>query len=300
MDRRTFVAGAAALGALGLAGCTPRPSPFGFPGETGRAEGGVRATPAGPRASGTASSPPEPLPSPVPSPSPAPSPTVSPIPALVPYGPYAGPTAPLPAPGTVITRLPFDGDYLAWTVDDGADPAVIRAYAEMAAATGIRLTFFANGMYPGWKAAADVLLPLVRSGQVVIGNHTYSHTALTKLSDAGIRAELTRNDRYLTDLFGVSPKPFYRPPYGYRNARTDRVAASIGYTVPVMWYGSLSDSGRISPDQVVSFAEEYFLPRHIVIGHANFPGVVSAFPRLRDILIQRNLRPVTLRDVYRI
>ena len=295
MDRRTFVAGAAALSALGLAGCTSQPSPFGFPGETGRPDS--RADPTRtPRASPSAS----PRPGLSATPSPTPGHTPSPIPTLVPYGPYTGPTAALPAPGTVITRLPFDGDYLAWTVDDGADPAVIRAYAEMAAATGIRLTFFANGMYPGWKAAADALLPLVQSGQVVIGNHTYSHTALTKLSDAGIRAELSRNDRYLTDLFGVSPKPFFRPPYGYRTARTDRAAASVGYTVPVMWYGSLSDSGRITPEQVVSFAEQYFLPRHIVIGHANFPGVVSAFPRLRDILIQRNLRPVTLRDVYRV
>ena len=297
MDRRTFVTGGAALGVLGLAGCTPGPSPFGFPGEDGPADGG---TPPTSRRSPTASPASPAGPTSGAAPTVSPVPTGSPIPTLVPYGPYAGPTAPLPAPGTVITRLPFDGDYLAWTVDDGADPAVIRAYAELAAATGIRLTFFANGIYPGWKAAADVLLPLVRSGQVVIGNHTYSHTALTKLSDAGIIAELTRNDRYLSELFGVSPKPFYRPPYGYRNARTDRVAASIGYTVPVMWFGSLSDSGRISPDQVVSFAEQYFLPRHIVIGHANFPGVVSAFPRLRDILVQRRLQPVTLRDVYRV
>ncbi|MEJ1231109.1 MAG: polysaccharide deacetylase family protein [Galbitalea sp.] len=228
---------------------------------------------------------------------PTPSPTPRPVPAPTPT-PLVFPTAPFPPPGTPVSKLPIPGNYMAWTVDDGADTTVVRAYAEMATRTGIRLTFFANGKYPSWSDNVDLLKPLVQSGQVVIGNHTFDHAALTEISDSQIISELQRNDDYLTGLYGVSPKPFYRPPYGYRNAHTDAVAASIGYTVPVMWYGSLSDSGLITPDQVMQFATQWFLPGHIVIGHANFPPVTEVFTNLLALLGERSLQTVTMRDVY--
>ena len=49
------------------------------------------------------------------------------------------------------TGLPGEGKYIAWTVDDGADPEVVRAYAEFSRRTGTRLTFFINGQYPAFR-----------------------------------------------------------------------------------------------------------------------------------------------------
>lgn len=196
------------------------------------------------------------------------------------------------------TGLPGEGKYIAWTVDDGADPEVVRAYAEFSRRTGTRLTFFINGQYPAFRQHRDLLLPLVKSGQLQIANHTYSHPALTSLTDEQIVRELTRNDEEIMRLFGVSSKPYFRPPYGYYDARVLAAAASCGFTRPVLWYGSLADSSNISSAEVFSNAEKYALAQHIVIGHLNYRGVVSELDRIRALLDRRGLTTVTIRDYY--
>ena len=196
------------------------------------------------------------------------------------------------------TGLPGEGKYIAWTVDDGADPEVVRAYAEFARRTGTRLTFFINGQYPAFRQHRDLLLPLVKSGQLQIANHTYSHAALTSLTDEQIVRELTRNDEEIVRLFGVSSKPYFRPPYGYYDARVLAAAASCGFTRPVLWYGSLADSSNISSAEVYAYAEKYALAQHIVIGHLNYRGVVSELDRIRALLDRRGLKTVTIRDYY--
>lgn len=196
------------------------------------------------------------------------------------------------------TGLPGEGKYIAWTVDDGADPEVVRAYAEFSRRTGTRLTFFINGQYPAFRQHRDLLLPLVKSGQLQIANHTYSHAALTSLTDEQIVQELTRNDEEIRHLFGVSSKPYFRPPYGYYDERVLEAAASCGFTRPVLWYGSLADSSDISSAEVYAYAEKYALAQHIVIGHLNYRGVVSELDHIRALLDRRGLTTVTIRDYY--
>lgn len=271
----TFGLGAVGFGVLGLGltGCTPSNTPSSSP--SGSASGSASASPsstpsassaATPSASATATS-------------------SNPVPAA---RAWTGPQ----------TGLPGEGKYIAWTVDDGADPEVVRAYAEFAHRTGTRLTFFINGQYPAFKQHRDLLLPLVKSGQLQIANHTYSHAALTGLTDEQIVRELTRNDEEIMRLFGVSSKPYFRPPYGYYDERVLAAAASCGFTRPVLWYGSLADSSNISSAEVYAYAEKYALAQHIVIGHLNYRGVVSELDRIRALLDRRGLTTVTIRDYY--
>lgn len=204
----------------------------------------------------------------------------------------------VPAPHGVITGLPGEGNLLAWTADDGTDSSVVAAYAAFAAATGTRLTLFATGTYHSWAENAAALQPLVASGQVQIANHTWSHPDLTTLSDDGIRHELQRTHDLIRDLFDVDARPFFRPPFGYYDDRVLAVAASIGYTTPTLWYGSLSDSGLVSEQLIVDLATQWFLPQHIVIGHLNFAPVTHVFPQLQEIVAHRGLTTVTLNDVF--
>ncbi len=234
-----------------------------------------------------------------PTPTRGPTAAATPTPALTPTPTPPRPTLTrVPVPHATVTGLPAGTPGIAWTVDDGASSEVVEAYARFAAATGTRLTFFVNGVRPSWTEHADLLRPLVESGQVQLGNHTWDHPALTKLGDQAIQDELVRNHEFLERTFGVDARPYFRPPYGYHDARVDRAAAAVGYTTPTLWYGSLADSGDISSDQVVGFAEQWFLPAHVVIGHANFPGTIGALPRLHALLEQRGLPTWTLDDVF--
>ncbi|WP_399553124.1 polysaccharide deacetylase family protein [uncultured Rothia sp.] len=286
-----FGLGAVGFGVLGLGltGCTPSNTPSSSP--SGSASASPSSTPsassaATPSASATGSA----------------TGTASPT-AAVSKTASATATSSNPVPAARAwtgpqTGLPGEGKYIAWTVDDGADPEVVRAYAEFAHRTGTRLTFFINGQYPAFRQHHDLLLPLVKSGQLQIANHTYSHAALTSLTDEQIVRELTRNDEEIMRLFGVSSKPYFRPPYGYYDERVLAAAASCGFTRPVLWYGSLADSSNISSAEVYAYAEKYALAQHIVIGHLNYRGVVSELDRIRALLDRRGLTTVTIRDYY--
>lgn len=209
------------------------------------------------------------------------------------------PIARVPLPGGgALTTLPGEGDLLALTLDDGVNGDVVCAYTQFARDTGVRMTFFVNGIYDPWTENRDMLLPLVESGQIQLGNHTWSHPDLTALSHTRISEELTRNDEFLKKTYGVGAKPYYRPPYAKRNAAVDKVAADLGYTTPTLWSGSLSDSTLITEDYIVQMAERYFTPQAIVIGHLNHLPVTHVYPQLVDIIRSRNLRTVTLNDVF--
>jgi peptidoglycan/xylan/chitin deacetylase (PgdA/CDA1 family) len=200
--------------------------------------------------------------------------------------------------GGALTRLPGHGDLLALTVDDGVNTDVVRLYTQFAKDTGVRLTYFVNGIYESWTANAALLRPLVESGQIQLGNHTWSHPDLTKVSKSRIVDELSHNDQFLKATYGIEAAPYFRPPYGSHNSRVDAVAAELGYTVPTMWSGSLADSTVITEDYIIKMANRYFTPQTIVIGHLNHLPVTHVYPQLVDIIRARNLRTVTLNDVF--
>ncbi len=200
--------------------------------------------------------------------------------------------------GTVLTKLPGNGDLLAWTVDDGADAEVVRLYTQFAKDTGVRLTYFVTGSYRSWTENAALLRPLVESGQIQLANHTWTHPDLTKLSASQVADELSRTDAFLRNTYGVDSAPYFRPPYGHHNAAVDKVAADLGYQVPTLWSGDLRDSAALSEDQVVRMAQQSFTPQNIVIGHLNHPAVTRVYGQLVDIIRARKLRTVTLNDVF--
>ena len=216
--------------------------------------------------------------------------------ALLPPPPLSA-RIPLPGGGALM-RIPGDGDLLALTLDDGVNSDVVRAYTQLAKDTGIRMTFFVNGIYNSWTDNLQMLRPLVESGQIQLGNHTWSHPDLTTVPQAKVVDELKRNDEFLKKTYGVGAKPYYRPPYAKRNATVDAVAGDLGYTVPTLWSGSLSDSTLITEEYIVKMADEYFTPQNIVIGHLNHLPVTHVYPQLIDTIRERNLRTVTLNDVF--
>lgn len=200
---------------------------------------------------------------------------------------------------TAITEIPKgDTRQIALTIDDGVSPEVVEGYCKIAKETGLRLTFFANGCYSSWKDNKKLLAPLVDSGQVVMGNHTYDHPSLTTLSDAGIVKQMSDNDKVFRKLFGKTTKPFMRPPYGYYNNHVGDVLRKEGYRGVIMWYGNIGDDQDISPKELMANAKTWFKPGKLVIGHANHPAVTHCYDKLVKLMEDRDLTSVTMADVY--
>jgi len=226
----------------------------------------------------------------------APNPATPVLPPLLPP-PNPGSRVVLPG-GAVLTKLPGNGDLLAWTVDDGADTDVVRLYTQFAKDTGVRLTYFVTGAYRSWTENSALLRPLVESGQIQLGNHTWTHPDLTRLSTSQVADELSRTDSFLRNTYGVDAAPYFRPPYGHHNAVVDAVAADLGYQIPTLWSGDLRDSAVLSEDQIVKMAYQSFAPQNIVIGHLNHSPITHVYGQLVDIIRARRLRTVTLNDVF--
>ncbi|MGO9153331.1 polysaccharide deacetylase family protein [Mycobacterium sp.] len=226
----------------------------------------------------------------------APSPAAPVLSPLLPP-PERGSRVELPG-GGVLNKLPGNGDLLAWTVDDGASTDVVRLYTQFAKDTGVRLTYFVTGAYRSWTDNADIIRPLVESRQIQLGNHTWTHPDLTKLSKSQIADELSRTDVFLRNTYGVDATPYFRPPYGHHDALVDAVAADLGYQVPTLWSGDLRDSALLSEDQIVTMAYQAFTAQNIVIGHLNHPPITHVYGQLVDIIRSRRLRTVTLNDVF--
>jgi peptidoglycan-N-acetylglucosamine deacetylase len=68
--------------------------------------------------------------------------------------------------GGELSSIPGDGNLLALTLDDGVNSDVVRLYTQFAKDTGVRLTYFVNGVNRSWTENRDLLRPLVESGQM--------------------------------------------------------------------------------------------------------------------------------------
>jgi peptidoglycan-N-acetylglucosamine deacetylase len=218
--------------------------------------------------------------------------------------PPALPPIPRPAPGPyqVISEGPpaaIAARQVAITIDDGFCAECAQAYAALAEATGIHLTFNPNGCYGDiWTPLAKTLLPLIEAGQVQIGNHTFNHLWLTELTDVQITAQLEQNEEWIEQTYGITARPWWRPPYGAHDEHVDAVAASIGFTNVLMWNGSYGDSTLLKPQVLLNLAREYLNPGTVMLGHANYPTVTQVFPQIAEILANRGLQPVTLDEMF--
>ncbi|CAM5742811.1 polysaccharide deacetylase family protein [Mycolicibacterium aubagnense] len=70
--------------------------------------------------------------------------------------------------------------------------------------------------------------------------------------------------------------------------------------MPTMWTGSLGDENIVTEDYILKMASKYFTEQTVVIGHLNHLPVTHVYgQKLVDLLKERNLRTVTLDDVFR-
>src|SRR6266850_4703054 len=103
-----------------------------------------------------------------------------------------------------------DGPYIAMTFDDGPHPVLTPRLLDVLKARGIKATFFLIGQnaaeYP------DIVRRIAAEGHE-IGNHTWNHPQLTKLSPAALREEIDRTSSTIAEIIG-KPLLVMRPPYG--------------------------------------------------------------------------------------
>ena len=169
--------------------------------------------------------------------------------------------------GTDLERIPTTQRVVALTFDAGANDAALRPILATLAANGVPGTFFLTGdwvnQFPGDPA-------LIYNAGHRIGNHSMTHPDFTTLTDAQIAAEIGSAQRTI-EAAGGEPLPFFRFPFGARDARTIADANAAGYaairwTVDTLgWQGTLN--GTRGPDFIVQRVMASAQPGEIVLMH---------------------------------
>jgi peptidoglycan/xylan/chitin deacetylase (PgdA/CDA1 family) len=148
------------------------------------------------------------------------------------------------------------------TFDDGPVRGNTGRVLNVLARHGVEATFFVLGRQARWYPR------LVRREYTEghsVQNHTYTHTDLTTLSNAGIRRELRRTNRAIRAA-GV-PRPYrFRPPYGATNSRVKRVGASLGLT-QTLWSVDPRDWADPSPSVICRRVVSNARPGSVVLLH---------------------------------
>jgi len=121
-------------------------------------------------------------------------------------------------------------DEIALTFDDGPNPRWTPQLLELLAKHNVRATFFLIGQY---AAAQRSLVRQTHKAGHLIGNHTWTHPNLARMSAQQTREELSRTNEELEQITGASVR-YFRPPFGLRRPATLRIARELGL-IPVTW-----------------------------------------------------------------
>lgn len=206
-------------------------------------------------------------------------------------------TPPQPGHARAIFQGPARPE-VALTVDDGFCASCAARIISTLARTGAHATIFPNGRYSqSWDPLAPAIRHLVASGQLTVGNHTFNHNDPVAESSGAFRTDLSENETWIERTFGVSARPFFRPPYGAYNSDTLAVAGELGYTKVILWSGTVADSSPRSIGYILGAIRYWARPGAIILMHANYPATSVALPQILEILHQRGLRPVTIEQL---
>jgi peptidoglycan/xylan/chitin deacetylase (PgdA/CDA1 family) len=173
------------------------------------------------------------------------------------------------------------GRTMVLTFDDGPDPRYTPHILDTLAEYDVRAMFFVCGEMA--VDNQDLLARMADEGHVV-GNHTWSHPLLTRLSRSRIRSEMERTSDVIEDAYGERPQ-WFRAPYGAWNRAAFQLGADLGMD-PLAWTVDTLDWTRPGTRSIVGAVERGAAPGVVVLSHDAGGDRSQSVRALRDYLPQ--------------
>ncbi|GAA2313927.1 polysaccharide deacetylase family protein [Streptomyces hawaiiensis] len=159
-------------------------------------------------------------------------------------------------------RVSGRGRIMVLTFDDGPDPRYTPHILDTLAQYDVRAMFFVCGeMVAGGR---NLLARMADEGHVV-GNHTWSHPLLTRLTRRQIRSEMERTSDVIEDAYGERPE-WFRAPYGAWNRTAFRIGAELGME-PLGWTVDTLDWATPGVRSIANRVERGAAPGVVVLSH---------------------------------
>ena len=211
----------------------------------------------------------------------------------------AGLAAQLPAvAGAEVMRVPAGRHKVALTFDAGEWPGRVDTILATLNRHGVRATFFLCGIYiDNFPSRARAI---AGAGEE-LASHSYHNVDHRGLSNRQIINEVQAQEAALQRVTGLHNTPYWRAPYGYRDARVLQVVNSLGYR-SVQW--SLDSLDTIAPPKTANFIFQRLTGRPVsqldgavILLHVNPDGTVNALNRVLDYFDAVGLRQVTVSEL---
>jgi peptidoglycan-N-acetylglucosamine deacetylase len=175
------------------------------------------------------------------------------------------------------------------TFDDGPHPTLTPKLLDCLASHNAKGVFFVLGERVAAKGGKDIVRRAFNEGHR-IGNHTYTHPNLVKLTEGKIREEIRKTEDLIAEF--LTEHKLFRPPYGSHNQLVDAILKEMNYHMmlwnvdsedwskkPDLWVGPSVESIRkrgnstflchdIHPTTVNNF--DNFLKKVSALPKANF------------------------------
>jgi len=182
---------------------------------------------------------------------------------------------------------------VALTFDDGPGPYTERLLNAMKK-RGVKATFFVLGnridKYP------ELITRMEKEGHAV-GNHSYDHPNLTRLSAAGVKSNMNKTAKKIEKLLGHKPEVM-RCPGGACNQTVKKYAADAG--IPIIYWGVDTrdwESRNVTKIMNVAFGKNGIKNGSIVLMHDIHEPSVNAAIKMMDKLKKQGYTFVTVPEL---
>lgn len=178
---------------------------------------------------------------------------------------------------------------IALTFDDGPNKTTIPILDTLKEYDGVA-TFFILGNRVSNNV--DILKRMLEEGSE-IGNHSYSHKELTKISSEKLTEQIINTQNALIDSIGIEPR-FMRPTYGSYN---DRVKSEVEMPL-ILWSIDTLDWKSRNSRKVTDHVLANVKDGDIILMHDIYDSTVEAVRSLVPELIDRGYQLVTISELF--
>jgi peptidoglycan/xylan/chitin deacetylase (PgdA/CDA1 family) len=183
---------------------------------------------------------------------------------------------------------------IALTFDDG--PAIYTSnILDVLAEKNVNATFFMIG--ENIQNHSDIIQRIYDEGHE-IGNHTWDHSDLSKLSYDTQKEEIEKTNNAIQNITGSIPKIF-RPPYGNFNDDTNSILSSLSMQ-KYLWNIDTRDWSGLSSDEIYTRATQDLFDQAIILMHDgvnNSIQTATSLPKVIDTIRNRGFELVTLSNL---
>ena len=202
-------------------------------------------------------------------------------------------TPPSTAPSVIISNGSLQQKEIALTFDAGSD-AIGIGILDVLKKHNVKATFFLTG---SWADKFPSYAKRMADEGHDIGNHTYSHPDAVKTNSNVFVQDIIKAEEAIKRATGVTPRPYFRFPFGSYNADVLKAVGGAGYPYSIQWTIDTIDWQQPAVEVIVSRIQTGASNGDIILMHIGGINTPEAVDRVIPILKSMGYNLVTLTEL---